>query len=109
MNDDTHPPRLSDALAELDYGLFDQSAGADFQALLQAVQERDRKGAMTVTLTVTPIRVGQVDIRLSNKVALPKGAEPSQVVWIDAEGRLSDGDPNQQRINFDPDTGEILQ
>ena len=64
--------------------------------LVAAVGEIEKKGTLTLTITVTPNRDGQT-VMVSDKITvkLPEGERGAAIYFFDTEGNLSRQNPRQ--------------
>lgn len=90
-------------LQEIAAGAFHTRVSEQLQDLVTAVTDTGRKGVLTLTLTVAPIKPGNttnlvVTGKASVKAPESDDAAPSSVFFHDAAGNLSRNDPNQPAL-----------
>jgi hypothetical protein len=90
-------------LQEIAAGAFHTRVSEQLQDLVTAVTDTGKKGVLTVTLTVAPIKPGNTTNLVVTGKATVKAPEsddaaPSSVFFHDAAGNLSRNDPNQPAL-----------
>lgn len=90
-------------LQEIAAGAFHTRVSELLQDLVTAVTDTGKKGVLTVTLTVAPIKPGNttnlvVTGKTSVKAPESDDAAPSSVFFHDAAGNLTRNDPNQPAL-----------
>ncbi|MDT0306845.1 hypothetical protein RM780_07695 [Streptomyces sp. DSM 44917] len=76
----------------------------EFSALLTAVSEHGRKGALVIKVNVEPSK-GHVEgdpLAISVETALkaPKSVPPAAIYFVDDDGRPTRNDPRQMALEF---------
>jgi hypothetical protein len=90
-------------LQEIAGGTFHTRVSEQLQDLVTAVTDTGKKGVLTITLTVAPIKPGNTtNLVVTGKttVKAPEGddAAPSAVFFHDKAGNLTRNDPNQPSL-----------
>jgi hypothetical protein len=88
-------------LQEIAAGDLHARLSEHLQQLVMAVTDTGKKGTLGVTLTVAPIKPGNVtNLVVSAKTTLktPEGDEASAVFFTDKAGNLRRDDPNQPTL-----------
>lgn len=96
--------------AELSEGLHD---------LIAKVQDTGKKGSITATFTVEPLKGDTNTLAVTDaiKLKLPEHDRGGSIFYVDKQGNPSRNDPNQMSLadlaevpsNVDPATGEIQE
>lgn len=66
--------------------------------LTRAVQDREKVGKITITLTLKPGKGGQIEIFDEWKATPPKPERSSTIMFATTEGHLSRQDPRQREL-----------
>jgi len=87
-------------LQEIAAGAFHTRVSEQLQDLVTAVTDTGKKGSLTLTLTVAPIKPGNTTnlvVTGTTAVKAPKSDDdsPSSVFFHDNSGNLTRNDPNQ--------------
>jgi len=92
---------FADVLAKISRGAVLDEATLSLGALVQAVTSTGRKGSLTVTLSVAPMKgsPGQVTVSAAVGVKEPKDDAHAGVFFTDDTGRLSRNDPYQATLD----------
>ncbi len=108
---------IADFLAEHNKGAGAREASEQLQALVAAVQETGKKGTVTITVSVAPMKGGDNSVLITsvNVAAKLPVVEPKPAVfYADDDGNLVRNDPNQ--LTFEglkevpaPDSGVELK
>lgn len=90
-------------LQEIAAGAFHTRVSEQLQDLVTAVTDTGKKGVLTLTVTVAPIKPGNTtNLIVTGSVAVkaPASADaaPSSVFFHDAAGNLTRNDPNQPAL-----------
>ena len=119
-DDETPEPRLLSEFLDLHRGgALDVEAGAALAEVAAAVQALDKKGKLTITILVNPMKMGYaVEVSDTLKADVPEERGGS-IFFVDDEGLTRD-DPQQSLLvtmsesaemetqGVDPNTGEII-
>jgi hypothetical protein len=92
---------FADILRDIGRGLVHEEASNALVELVASVQEHARKGTLTLTITVEPIKKGDASALVTSaqiKVTPPKGDPVSSVFFTDRHGNLTREDPNQMHL-----------
>ncbi len=108
---DTPPPEregrtikpFAATLQEIAAGAFHTRVSEQLQDLVTAVTDTGKKGVLTLTLTVAPIKPGNTSnlvVTGKTTVKAPESddAAPSAVFFHDRAGNLTRNDPNQPAL-----------
>lgn len=93
----TDPPErkpFAAVLQEMRKGGLNSEAADELAALIIACTDTQKKGSLTITLTVTP--KGEF-VEIEDKIApkVPRHNTPASIFWPDANGNLTTSNPNQ--------------
>jgi hypothetical protein len=98
-------PKFSALLAQLDAGTVDDVLSAELATLVQAVQDHDKAGALTLKVTVEPAGSGgrTVAVVVDHKASVPRPRPGGSVLWVGDQGALHRADPYQQTLTNIPE------
>lgn len=88
-------------LQEIAAGDLHTRLSQQLQDLVVAVTDTGKKGTLAVTLTVAPIKPGNVSnlvVSAKSTLKAPEGDEASSVFFTDQTGNLRRDDPNQTAL-----------
>lgn len=107
-------PRTYPATLEtLRFGALAQELTQHLRELTAACSQTGNKGSLTLTLTLTPGKGGQIEVDDEVKLKPPRREKSSTLMFATAEHHLQRDDPRQMQIeglrSVDPDTGELRQ
>ncbi len=73
-------------------------AGEHMAQVVAAVAELQKKGRLTVTLDIVPMKnnTGAAEVTARVKASVPEPSPAATFMWPDEEGRLHRNDPRQQ-------------
>ena len=93
-------PKFSALLAQLDAGTVDDALSADLATLVQAVQDHDKAGTLTLKVIVEPAGSGSrtVAVVVDHKASAPRPRPGGSVLWVGELGSLHRSDPYQQTL-----------
>ncbi len=100
---DPHIRPFAAVLQEIDHGHVHTNLSAALRDLVDAVKDTGKKGTLGLTITVKPIKPGQVDILdivADVKLDAPKPTPPSTMFFTDRTGNLTREDPNGQQLQL---------
>lgn len=93
---------LSLFLQEINGGSTHAACTADLAELFKTVQETGRKGALKLTITVSPgTKGGEVDkvvVNVDRTLALPKAEQPSDFFWLTDDAEPTRNHPRQHDL-----------
>lgn len=93
---------LSHFLQEINGGSTHAACTADLAELFKTVQETGRKGALKLTITVSPgTKGGEVDkvvVNVDRTLALPKAEQPSDFFWLTDDAEPTRNHPRQHDL-----------
>lgn len=101
MPDEKTVKPFAATLQEIGNGRLAQDLAEKLAELTSAVQDTAKKGTISLTISVAPIKKGNADTLLVSgtiKLTAPKGEEPSSVFFPTADGNLVRDDPNQPAL-----------
>jgi hypothetical protein len=92
---------FAEMLTLLDRGTAHAEASRGLHTLIAAVQTVGRKGGITITIEVSPLKGSDEQVVVSAQVAvkLPKQDATAAMFFVDKSGNLSRQDPNQLEID----------
>ena len=100
---------LSLFLQEINGGSTHAACTADLAELFKTVQETGRKGALKLTITVSPgTKGGEVDkvvVNVDRTLALPKAEQPSDFFWLTDDAEPTRNPPRQHALDLVDATG----
>lgn len=75
-------------------------AGRQLAEVVAAVAELEKKGRLTLTLQVTPMKnnTGAAEVAVQVKAQVPEPPTASTFMWPDEDGHLHRNDPRQQEL-----------
>jgi len=75
-------------------------AGTQMAEVVAAVAELQKKGRLTLTLDVIPMKnnTGAAEVSVRVKAQVPEQAPASTFMWPDEDGHLHRNDPRQQEL-----------
>jgi hypothetical protein len=88
-------------LQEIAKGTFHLRVSDELRQLTTAVTETGKKGTLTITLTVAPIKPGNTTNLIATAQSVlkaPAAEAPSAVFFSDRHGNLTREDPNQPTL-----------
>jgi hypothetical protein len=85
-------------LQEMRKGGLNSEAADELAALIIACVETQKKGTLTIELSVTP-KGEFVEIEDKIKPKVPRHNTPASIFWPDENGNLSTSNPNQLSMN----------
>lgn len=95
---------LSLFLVEINGGSTHAACTADLAELFRTVQETGRKGALKLTITVSPgSKGGDVDkvvVNVDRTLALPKAEQPSDFFWLTDDAQPTRQHPRQHALDL---------
>lgn len=99
MPDDLHDPFLHVLQQSIRPEVLDL-AGRQLAEVIAAVAELDKKGRLTLTLELSPMKngTGAAEVAVRIKAQLPQPTPASTLMWPDEDGRLHRHDPRQQGL-----------
>jgi hypothetical protein len=105
---------FADVLREIRAGQVADQAATDMQHLVAAVREHGKKGTLTLTITVEPMKGNEDALAVSGDVALkaPKAAPKAAIFFADDDGNLLRDDPRQvalpglRRVDLDTNNND---
>lgn len=108
---------FTDVLRDIRKGKVVDAASEELAELVRAVLDTEKKGKLTLELTVAPQGKGDnaVCVSVKLKTAKPQASLPDALFFADLDGDLLRDDPTQQRMfadareRVDPLTGEVTQ
>ncbi|MFI7532611.1 hypothetical protein [Streptosporangium sp. NPDC049376] len=88
---------FADVLRDIRNGQVSDEAAAAMQQLVAAVREHGKKGAMTLTLTVEPMKGNEAALMVVGEVTVkaPKAPPRAAVFFADTDHNLVRDDPRQ--------------
>jgi hypothetical protein len=92
---------FADVLRDIGRGLVHEEASTALVELVSSVQEHAKKGTLTLTIAVEPIKKGDASALVTSaqiKVTPPKGDPISSVFFTDRHGNLTREDPSQPQL-----------
>lgn len=91
---------FADVLQDLSRGQLHDDASTQLQTLVQAVQANAKKGTLTLTIEVAPMKGDQSAVMLAARVVSkpPAGEMPVSVFFADDAGNLVRDDPRQMHL-----------
>jgi hypothetical protein len=97
---------ITDILREMRKGAIVDRATEELAAVMDAVQDTGKPGALTITLTITPETdrrgiVDKVDITASVTPKIPRADLPKAAFFVTADNDLVRDDPRQSEM-FSP-------
>ena len=81
-------------------------AGAEFAALIKAVVQTGKAGALTMKIDVKPSTAGALAVKATVSAKVPKGLPPESLLWPTPEGNLLAEDPRQTKLDLKPVAAE---
>jgi len=95
---------LSLFLVEINGGSTHAACTADLAELFRTVQETGRKGALKLTITVSPGNksggVDKVVVTVDRTLALPKSEQPSDFFWLTDDAEPTRQHPRQHALDL---------
>lgn len=88
----------SQTVEALRYGNTANELDEALRALTKAVQDREKPGSITLTITLKPGKGGQIELYDEFKVKAPKEERSSTIMFATTEGFLSRQDPRQRQL-----------
>lgn len=105
--------QLMHVLGAMRRGVVVKEASDQLAELVRAVDATQKKGELTIKLTVKPMQGGGAEKAISATVTakVPRRDLPPAVFFSDGEGTLHRADPGEQDmfVQIDPETGEIVE
>lgn len=98
MADDAAPQikPFAQFLQEQRRGALHDELSEDFAAVVRAVQEHQKVGKLTITISVKPADDGlMVAVSDDTKMTAPKGDRPPALFFVDEAGNVSRQNPRQ--------------
>ncbi|MFC3980201.1 hypothetical protein [Streptosporangium jomthongense] len=91
---------FADVLRDIRNGQVSDEAAAAMQQLVAAVREHGKKGTVTLTLTVEPMKGNEAALMVVGEVTVkaPKAPPRAAVFFADTAGNLLRDDPRQAAI-----------
>lgn len=89
------PDLFVHALNLIENGKAAEECSAEINRVINAVRENNKKGTITLTLTVEPGGDGRYHLTHDVKTKLPPKMKYSTMVWGTPEGNLQKSDPAQ--------------
>jgi hypothetical protein len=98
-HDDTPDPFLHALQQSIRPEVLDR-AGRKLAEVVAAVAELQKKGRLTLTLELSPMKnnTGAAEVAVRIKAAIPEAMPASTFMWPDEHGRLHRNDPRQQEL-----------
>ena len=123
MSKNPDTPRIrpfADVLLEMSAGRTHLELGEKLHELIARVRDTGKKGSLTLTISVAPMKNNTSNLVVTDMVAakLPALDRQTSVFWADRDGNLSRTDPNQLAfeslkevppVDVDITTGEIRE
>jgi hypothetical protein len=102
MSNKHRPDLFVHTLNTMDYGVTPEELSDSIAELLQAVQDTNKKGTLTLKLTVKPesINAGQISITPDIKLTAPKYPRDKALMFLTPENNLQREDPRQTTMEF---------
>jgi hypothetical protein len=75
-------------------------AGRKLAEVVAAVAELEKKGRLTLELTLAPMKnnTGAAEVSVRIKASIPEAMPAAKFMWPDEHGRLHRNDPRQQEL-----------
>lgn len=118
-DDDLFVRPFADFLIEQSGGKTHDELGEGLHDLIQRVLDTGKKGSLTLTVTVAPLKDDLEVLIVSDeiKLKLPEHDRKASMFYPDANGNLTRTDPRQLTfdslrevpVGVDPETGEIRE
>jgi hypothetical protein len=92
---------FAQTLQEIAKGGLHTRLSEELQQLVRAVTDTGKKGTLAITLTVSPVKAGNVSnlvVSAKSVLKVPDGDEATAVFFSDAAGNLRRDDPNQPSL-----------
>ncbi|MFK5689575.1 hypothetical protein ACI3EY_07900 [Ornithinimicrobium sp. LYQ92] len=116
-----HPPvrPLADFIREQNRGRTHDELGEGLRDLVARVEDTGKKGSLTLTITVEPLKGNDEALQVSDeiKLKLPEHNRGASIFFRGSDGNLQRDDPNQMTFEslrevavpkgVDPVTGEV--
>jgi hypothetical protein len=101
LTDEVQIRPFAEMLTILDRGEAHAAASRGLHDLIGAVQALGRKGGLTISIEVAPLKGTQDQLILTAQVTtkMPKADPTSQMFFVDQSGNLSRNDPRQMEID----------
>jgi len=118
----TDTPRVrpfADFIREQNRGRTHDELGEALRDLVTKVEDTGKKGTLTLTITVEPLKGNEEALQVSDeiKLKLPEHDRGASIFFRGRDGNLQREDPNQPSFDFlrevppppgvDPTTGEV--
>lgn len=116
-----HVRPFAEFLREHGRGRTHDELGEALHTLVSRVKDTGKKGTITLTVQVEPMKKDDRMVVVSDKIAikLPEHDRPAGVWFVGRDGNLQRNDPDQPELeglrvaphpkNVDPNTGEIRE
>jgi hypothetical protein len=75
-------------------------AGAKFSELINAVDQHQKAGTLTLKITIKPSTAGAMAVKADVSIIKPKGQLPESLLWATPEGNLVGQDPRQTKLDL---------
>jgi hypothetical protein len=100
---------FSDTVATMRQGAADRAASAALERLVEAVRATEKGGAVTLKITVAPLKDGDVELEVKAKVTLTLPSEDikSSIYYASNTNRLVRSDPRQGRLQIDGEVADL--
>ena len=95
-------------LAEIGRGDVEAEMSTAMHELVAAVQETEKAGKLTLSLTVKPVGEESVEISVDVKSSTPTNRRPS-IFYIDGDGNLTRRNPDQPEFDFSQRAQEMRE
>lgn len=88
---------FADVLRDIRAGEVSDAAATSMQQLVAAVREHGKKGTLTITVVVEPMKNNESALAVSGEVTLkaPREAPRAAIFFADGDGNLLRDDPRQ--------------
>jgi len=92
--------KVSELLAGIEGGAFDETISIDLAALVERIHERGKKGTLTLKFEVVPKGMNNqnVEVKVTHTVSRPTPAAAGHVLYVGDGGSLHKTDPYQQTV-----------
>lgn len=119
MTDTPRTRPFADFIREQNRGRTHDELGEGLRDLVARVEDTGKKGSLTLTITVEPLKGNEEALTVSDeiKLKLPEHDRGASIFFRGRDGNLQREDPNQPTFDFlrevdpppgvDPKTGEV--
>ena len=97
------PDLFMNTINTMDFGVTPAELSDELAALIQGVKDTNKKGTLTIKLTVKPesIAAGQISITPDINNSIPQMPRDKALMFMTPDNNLEREDPRQRKLSFE--------